>query len=97
MKNEREFEEYLVQPLHYNLMLSEPFRYSYSTTLQVRPSQTEALQRLILHHPSLTDRVPARSIDTPNMRRRIYDRGLYALPLVDITGRARECSSAFYR
>lgn len=30
VKSEREFEEYLVQqPLHYNLMLSEPIRFSY--------------------------------------------------------------------
>lgn len=99
VKSEREFEEYLVQPpLQYNLMLSEPFRFSYSTTLQVRPSQSEALQRLFLHHPSLTDRYVAYPRpETPNVRRRIYDRGLYALPLFDITGRARECSAAFYR
>lgn len=98
VKSEREFEEYLVQqPLHYNLMLSEPYRFSYSTTLQVRPSQNETLQRLFLHHPSLTDRYIFPRNDRPLVRRRIYERGLYALPLFDITGRARECSAEFYR
>lgn len=63
----------------------------------MRPSQNEALQRLFLHHPSLTDRYVYPRNETPNVRRRIYERGLYALPLFDITGRARECSAEFYR
>ncbi|XP_055688757.1 E3 ubiquitin-protein ligase Topors [Lutzomyia longipalpis] len=90
-----QFDEHLVHPQQsilqrLDFLLSEPPRFRFSATLQVGPSENEAIQRFFAPTGN-------RFIHPYRFRQLVYTNHLYAEPLTDITGRYRECSARFYR
>lgn len=101
-----------IYPHRFDVFLTEFPRFSsnltnfrdYSTTVQVQPSDNEALHRIFHHRATINnERLQQQYPDMPSgslgqlWRRYIYERRLYAMPVVDVTGRYRECSARFFR
>ncbi|XP_055704075.1 E3 ubiquitin-protein ligase Topors [Phlebotomus papatasi] len=89
-----QFDEHLVHPQQsflqrLDFLLSEPPRFRFSATLQVGPSENEAIQRFFAPTGN-------RFMQPYRFRQLVYTNHLYAEPLTDITGRYRECSARFY-
>ncbi|GAB0090327.1 hypothetical protein DMENIID0001_050480 [Sergentomyia squamirostris] len=92
-----QFDEHMVRPQpsilqRLDFLLSEPPRFRFSATLQVGPSENEAIQRFFA--PTEFQR---RYMQPYRFRQLVYANNLYAEPLTDITGRYRESSARFYR
>ncbi|XP_059613168.1 E3 ubiquitin-protein ligase Topors [Phlebotomus argentipes] len=90
-----QFDEHLVHPQQsilqrLDFLLSEPPRFRFSATLQVGPSENEAIQRFFAPTGN-------RFVQPYRFRQLVYANHLYAEPLTDITGRYRECTAMFYR
>uniref|UniRef100_A0A336LHR4 E3 ubiquitin-protein ligase Topors n=1 Tax=Culicoides sonorensis TaxID=179676 RepID=A0A336LHR4_CULSO len=88
-----------------NYMLPDSPRYTFNATMQVRPHQSDQIYQLFMQSNDATERysreyandtIPFRQ-QSQEWRQYIYNRGIYALPLEDMTGRSRECSVDFYR
>uniref|UniRef100_A0A182JA33 RING-type E3 ubiquitin transferase n=1 Tax=Anopheles atroparvus TaxID=41427 RepID=A0A182JA33_ANOAO len=88
----------------YHFFVSERARFTYHTSLMVRPSQSDLLQQLFMHQSSDVQRfvrefgnqpIPSRQ-NVLEWRRFIYVQRLFARPLPDINGRFRAASSAYF-